>query len=96
MLRKMKLKTCRNIEYAMHWLKFILLLPLTPIGLVGMVCKKIWTWWDDFLSGNVWSISNKMVRSCDEVKDGTIKNTRYKSLTAIEAYTWVESFKKDD
>lgn len=96
MLRKMKLKTCRNIEYAMHWLKFIILLPLLPICIVGLACTRIWTWCQDLLDGIVWGISNKMVRSCDEVKDGTIKNTRYKSLTAIEAYTWVESFKNDD
>lgn len=92
----MKLKTCRNIEYAMHWMKLILLLPIMPIGLVGMVCMKIWTWWDDFLSDNVWSISNKMLCNCDEVKDGTIKDTRYKHLTSINAYVWLEASKKQD
>ena len=91
----MRLEVCRNIEYALHWLKFVILIPVLPFGLVGMLFTRIWTFCQDTLDDVVWRISNKMVRGCDEVKDGTIKNPSYKNLTAIETYTWLEADRKN-
>ena len=88
----MKLKTCKNIETILTVICKILMIPFLPFAVVGVIYMVIWDGLHDFLFERVWHISNKMLRNCDEVKDGTIKNERYKMLTSRDAYNWL----KDD
>lgn len=87
----MKLKTCKNIETALTVICKILMIPFLPFAVVGAICLTIWEDVNEFLSKRVWRISNKMLRNCDEVKNGTIKNEAYKTLlTSREAYNWLK------
>lgn len=67
------------------------MIPFLPIAFIGWLCVEIYTNIDDWTREGIWLISNKMLCNCDEVKNGTIKNERYKSLCSSSAYNWLKS-----
>ena len=87
----MKLKTCKNIELVLTIIKKILLIPFLPIAIFAAVFGRIWTTVYDGLDKGVWKISNWMLCNCDEVKNGVIKNQRYKYLSSRSAYIWLKN-----
>ena len=83
----LKLKTADKIQKAL-WLTIWLLMP--PFSIVGIIIDSLtkpFKWVVEELDSLRFCIGNKLLRMCDEVKDGTIKNEYFiRCFTASEAY----------
>ena len=83
----MNLKTASKIQKAL-WLT--IWLPMLPFSIVGIIIDSLtkpFKWVLEELDYSRFRIGNKLLRMCDEVKDGTIKNEDLiRRITASEAY----------
>ena len=83
----MNLKTASKIQKALWLTIWLLMLPFSIVGVIIDSLTKPFKWVVEELDSLRFRIGNKLLRMCDEVKDGTIKNEDLiRRITASEAY----------
>ena len=81
----MKLKNAARIERAVDGTLGLLLLPFKLVAIILYYIMKPFIWLNDKRTFFMAWFGNKLLRRCDEVKDGTIQNQELiKRYTAVQ------------
>lgn len=82
-----KIKTCVRLQRLSYVIIWFVALPFLICGIFLGCLTKPFAWVGEELDALRWKIGNKLLRSCDKVKDGTIKNREFiKTQTVWVAY----------